>query len=323
MSNGSDKLQEWIASRSKNDWRALFVCILISASIWVLRSLTEDATDTFTVPVVFIDTPAGFDLVSSPETTIDLEVTSTGFGLLGQRYFKREKPLEISLSDLPEIDGQQAIATNGLYNRARKLTGADRDVLSIAPDSLFVTMSKRARKEVPIVYVNTENLGTGEFVYRTSDNANGKVFVSGAKQYLDTLAAVYTSPFEITETATYQVSLTPLSGLTFEGNGQIEVKVVVDKMAEASFTVPIAIPRTLQSSSITLVPNEVIVSVSGAQSKLDELKPDFFTVTFDAEDLESLISAGINKVPLRIERQPEDISSVLMSPGRIEFFMQR
>ena len=323
MSTGSDKLQEWIASRSKNDWRALFVCILISASIWVLRSLTEDATDTFTVPVVFVDAPTDFDLLSSAETTIDLEVTSTGFGLLGQRYFKREKPLEITLSALPKVDGKQAISTNSLYNRARKLTGADRDVLSIEPDSLFVIMSKRARKEVPIKYTTTERLGTGEFVYRTLDNLNGHIFVSGAKQYLDTLTAVYTSPFEITQTDTYTVELAPLSGLNFEGDAQVEVTVVVDKMAEASFTIPISMPRTLQSSPIEMVPNEVVISVSGGQSRLDDLKPDYFTVSFDETDLEALISAGINKVPLRLERQPADLSSVLISPGRIEFFIQR
>ncbi|MFT5922119.1 MAG: hypothetical protein ACI8TS_001451, partial [Flavobacteriales bacterium] len=232
MSTGSDKLQEWIASRSKNDWRALFVCILISASIWVLRSLTEDATDVFTVPVVFVDTPDGFDLVSSHAAELDLEVTSTGFGILGQRYFKREKPLELSLGNLPRIEGEQAIPSKSLFNRARKLVGSDRDILSIQPDSLYVTLSKRAQKEVKIIHLIEENLDDGQFISKQSDNFGGKVTVTGPQSLLDSLFSVTTGKLILEKSGVYDLELLIPQGLKSSSAEPFQLTVALDVLSK-------------------------------------------------------------------------------------------
>ncbi len=323
MSTGSDKLQEWIASRSKNDWRALFVCILISASIWVLRSLTEDATDVFTVPVVFVDTPEGFDLVSAPTTELDLEVTSTGFGILGQRYFKREKPLEFSLNSLPRIEGQQAVPSKSLLNRARKLIGADRDILSIQPDSLYITMSRRAQKEVPIVPVIEERLANGQFIASQKDNLNGKIVVTGPQSLLDTLSVIYTSKLVLKESGTYQTKLLIPDGLKSSSGQELTLEISLDALGERSFLVPIALTEANKANNMTLYPAEVTVTVIAGSESLSTFTPDSFTVELANEDLETLAATGQSKVAVKLSRQPEGLQSVEVSPGRVEFYMPR
>lgn len=323
MFTGSDKLQKWIASRSKNDWRALFVCILISASIWVLRSLTEDATDVFTVPVVFVDTPDGFDLVSAPTTELDLEVTSTGFGILGQRYFKREKPLEFSLSSLPRIEGQQAVPSKSLFNRARKLIGADRDILSIQPDSMYVTMSKRAQKEVPIVPVIEERLANGQFIVSLQDNLDGKIVVTGPQSLLDTLSAIYTSKLILKESGTYQTKLLMPDGLKSRNGEELTLEISLDALGEKSFVVPISLSEANKANNMTLYPAEVTVTVIAGNESLSTFTPDSFTVELANDDLETLAATGQSKVAVKLSRQPEGLQSAEVSPGRIEFYMPR
>ena len=323
MSTRSDRLQEWFASRSKNDWRALFVCILISASIWVLRSLTEDAIDVFTVPVVFVDTPDGFDLVSSPAAELDLEVTSTGFGILGQRYFKREKPLEFSLSSLPRIEGEQAIPSKILFNRARKLVGSDRDILSIQPDSMYVTLSKRAQKEMRIIHLIEENLDDGQFISKQSDNLGGKVIVTGPQSLLDSLSSVTTSKLVLEESGVYDMELLIPLGLKSSSAEQFKLTVALDVLSKRSFTVPITLSESNKARNIVLYPSEITLTIIGGNEVLNSFTSELFSVVLASNDLETLAAAGQNKVAVKLQQEIEGMKSIEIAPGRVEFHMPR
>ncbi len=121
---------------SRRDWRALSFCILLAATIWLLRALNKESTALIQVSVkVANGLPAGYELVPS---TVEVELEASGFLLLRTKYFKKSKSLIIEPCS-PDFSSKRC-ATYALdYERdLRKIVGGDRTILKVKPDSVIL-----------------------------------------------------------------------------------------------------------------------------------------------------------------------------------------
>lgn len=121
----------------RNDVRALAVCILVSCTIWLLRSLNKEVSASIQVPLV-IESPKGCESVQLSTAYIELEVTASGFLLLGRQFFKRERDFTLPASILPAGRNFTTVPLSDYTRELRRIAGADFSIVSISPDSVHV-----------------------------------------------------------------------------------------------------------------------------------------------------------------------------------------
>lgn len=134
MSAGGRKFT--IKNLSRRDWRALSFCILLAATIWLLRALNKEATTLVLVSVeVSNGLPAGCELIPSG---IEVEIEASGFLLLRTKYFNKMKALSIEPCDALKLTGRCAVSTPEFERELRTIVGSDRSIVKIKPDSLIL-----------------------------------------------------------------------------------------------------------------------------------------------------------------------------------------
>lgn len=134
MRAGNRKVK--VKNLSRREWRALSFCILIAATIWLLRALNKEATTLVQVPLVVTNgLPAGYMVASN---TVEVELQASGFLLLRTKYFKRIKPLEIKACTPASSNDRCAIGVLDFERDLLKLLGNDRSIISVQPDSIIV-----------------------------------------------------------------------------------------------------------------------------------------------------------------------------------------
>ena len=81
-------------------WPQFLLCLLLSASIWLIHNLSQEYAGVASVPVVAHSGIIGRAAVSREAVTVSARCSATGFKLLQLKHMHREVPVEIHAEDL-------------------------------------------------------------------------------------------------------------------------------------------------------------------------------------------------------------------------------
>ncbi len=127
-----------VKSRLKrHEWRALGLCILISATIWLLRALNAPATGVVELKVKYAgDSDCAVARCVPP--IIEVEIEAAGFEVLGQSIVPRTRVLNLTTESLVKRGEARYAMTASLKKDLRMLIGADCEVISVSTDSILI-----------------------------------------------------------------------------------------------------------------------------------------------------------------------------------------
>ena len=126
--------------------------LLLSFTLWYLNSLGKEAEADIRYPVRIVNIPKGRVLVEDTPPRLNLSLKGPGYSILKLQYPGRESPLTI---DLSKVTYKKAPASNALdyyiltSGLAKSFTVQLRsgcDVISIKPDTLFISFGKGEAK---------------------------------------------------------------------------------------------------------------------------------------------------------------------------------
>lgn len=124
----------------RHEWRALLVCILVSATIWLLRALNAPASGHIDVAVRYGgDTDCAVAHCVPPSVTV--EIASSGFEILGQVLVPRRRVIEITPELLATKGDQRYVTTEALEKEFKALVGNQYTVHSFSTDSVLIVCS--------------------------------------------------------------------------------------------------------------------------------------------------------------------------------------
>ena len=122
--------------------------LLLSFSLWYINSLGRETEAEVRMQVSYLNLPKGLDISENSPATIDLTLKGPGYSILKHKYPLTQTPVEIDLSTavykrVPESKGlDYYINTSVLLKSFRLQLRSDCDVLSVKPDTLFISFKK-------------------------------------------------------------------------------------------------------------------------------------------------------------------------------------
>ena len=111
------------------------ICLIISALLWAIMSLSREYTVTYTYQVNCVDIPEGRILNQLSENTLSLTFKAKGFGLLNPCFMKKNRRINLSITKLYHHKGAVETATF----TQKELTDYLREFDDLAPSFIGVS----------------------------------------------------------------------------------------------------------------------------------------------------------------------------------------
>lgn len=319
MSSGQgirSKFLRW----NQSDLRALAICIAIAGFIWILRSLTNEATDTLVFPVSYQFDNQESKLIQFNQDFIEVEVASSGFGILGQRYLSKGDSIKVDLGNQGKTRGRVAVDTEDLRFQLLKRIGKNRDLVTIRPDSLITLISEDTEKTVPVLPKFTSSDQERMTLIGSPITEPSMIQIDGPAIFLDTLKAVYTESFVCDERNNLQVSIAPMPYLNFEKDS-VGVAWNMDVLKAYEQRVKIHASALDSSQEAVFFPDSVTVRYYSGNWGQQALANSPFKITVSGTTLLEKANAGEQRIDLGIDSIPDGVNGVMLEPGRVEFLL--
>jgi YbbR domain-containing protein len=300
-------------------------CLLISVLFWLLMALSKEYTITVTYPVSYINAPKDKVIANKLPRQIDILIRSKGLFLLAYKF---RKPQTVYI----DLNGRRPLTERNHYYlltnaQAGKLTeqfSTRIKLLEIYPDTILLNFNRKIVKRVPV----KANLKLSmDSRYQQADSIKlipGYVDISGAADVISKIEYVETVPLSIKNVDKPQSIILYIKNDS--SNGEVELSttkvkalVNVKKFTEASIELPIEAINLPAGYSLKSFPDKVTVKYNVAFDNYEKINAQQFRAIIDYSKAEE----GSNKLRIILEKFPEDIRSVKLSPEKVEYILKK
>lgn len=306
----------------------IFLFFLFFASfLWYLNKLNHEYTIDLSYPVRFTNLPSDRVFVKESEATLTLKVRAHGYTLLKFKMSSVLAPLNIDLKEvkLSRLNGSKTtyfLLSSRVQTMLADQINPDMQLESIAPDTLYVDLSRMERK---VVAVKENLILQCEKQYMLSGFPQlepDSVVVSGPASLVDTLSFWPTKPKKmenLKQSTAGFLSLINIPGIV-PSTRRIEFNVPVEKFTEGVVSVPIQVINVPAEIHLMLLPAKVNVSYMVALSRFKEVTPSGFKLLVDYNSISSQMT---DKLKVNFEGQPDFVANVSVNPTFVEYIIQK
>lgn len=307
-----------------------FGCLSLSFIFWLLTSLSRTFNEVVLLPVVYENLPKEKVLASDLPSSLEIEVSATGFDILWFRLAGPNGSVRLNaetnqLKRLPSADaGYYAMIMEQRKTLVKSHLGENLDFVKINPDTIFFDF--KPRKEATLG-VRFNGLMEFENQYGLVDEVRfnpSTITVSGPSTVVDTIdyARTFYQEFSgLNESLSVEVTLdsTLYPNVTFSPS-TVLLEAVIEKFTEGTVEVPVKLPAGLSGSGLKLFPDKVNVSFLVPLSQYDLIKPEMFSVYASEADFNPNSSTNLQ---LNVVKYPATVSRIKAQPDRVEFIIKK
>ena len=181
------------------NWVRFLLCVLFSASIWLVLNLSQSYVAIVSVPVVAKSNIEGRAAVSKTEATASAQVSATGFRhILMGRARRRAEQVTIAATDFRHVGGDRvSLSKSALCRYASQLFGDGVTVEGFISDDLEFVFAEETYKKVPVRPVLSVHFLPQYMATRPMSLQPDTVLVYGEPARLENVEAVATKPLEL------------------------------------------------------------------------------------------------------------------------------
>lgn len=296
------------------------VFILISTLLWMVMALNEDVQRDIKTDIRITNCPDSITRVSDIPEWINISVKGMGTQLFA--YGLGHRPcIDIDYRQY-ERNGVISLKPDQLRGLARRHFGQNATVLSINPDSLYVTFTSLKPKKLPLMVdaqvTTLPNCALTGPIKATVDS----VLVYSVSPLPDRIRHVSTNPIRLADVAgsqTMKVKVHPPRGCRTVPDS-VTVNISVEPMISRSSKVlikPIHLPAGVK---MILLPSAISVNYTQPMSRYDESTPNF-VVTADYSSLDRDLRS--NKIKVELTKADGNFINVYLSTDSVEYIIER
>jgi hypothetical protein len=305
-----------------------FVCLIISIIIWFTIKLSDEYDTVVEIPVTFTHLPKNKVLTSVSDSALQVEIVEKGSDLFRMLYVEQIQPVNISLRFLP------IYPKNGVYHgmitpsllineieREQNLLGK---ILSISPDTIYLTFEPVKSKKVPVkadfdLSFEKQFRQYGQVLFMPDcvnvkgpqsviDNLDS---VSLGRIKLDHLNQNYTGEKDFqSDSINRQLNFNP---------GKVTFNVPVEKFTEAETVVPVKLINS-NSLKVKIFPDKIKVFYTVALKDYPKIEQGMIVAVADLSSIESMEEG---KIKVDLESFPTYIRINKIEPEKVEFIIIR
>jgi len=317
----------WNELKEDRNVFVFLIFLFLSTVFWFMNALQKNYTTIIDYPVRFTNIPKGYILKDSKVKDLKLKVNSGGFNILRYHLSSTVIPLSINVSKMKEIKGEDR---TGFYLLSSKyfrsidgqLTNGMK-LLEISPDTLFINLSPKRSKKVPVVADIETSFKKQYFQGGNIRIDPDSITITGDKMMVDSIIQVKTKHSVFKDLNDTLVTLLPIdriAGIKYS-TGSVTVTVPVEPFTESTVKVPIIAKNVPDTFRLKAFPPEVTVSFRVSLSRFEKIKPqDFTAAVYFTKDL---INDTDQRIKVKLERRPEGLYFVDYSPLFVEYLLEK
>lgn len=307
-----------------------FVCLLISALLWLLINLSFSFTTIVSFPVKYLNLPENMILVSVPDTQITLLVKAKGFDLISEKFKFKSTILSVDLDRLKlrhDRSGNKRafLVSKGMLAKLKNQLSATTEIIKINPDTLWFVFDEKVEKKLP-VKPDLEISFEKQFdVYSDIMLVPDSVVVTGPKRYVENLQFVTSKKIMLKNLTTDKTISLPLISklnnfhLQFSPK-KVTAKIDVEQFTEASLELPLEISCNSPNVRLKLFPENVTITYMVAIKDFKTIMAQNFIAGVKCEDVETSMNRKL-KVEVREKSNLAKITRI--QPDYVEYLIMK
>lgn len=307
-------------SINRNFWAFLFFLVL-SAGFWLFLTLEDIYEVDIAVPVKLRNVPENVVLTTEPPREIKIRVRDHGGILLRYRYGHTLGKITLDYNDYISQSGHVALPTTELASQIANHLQASTTIVGYSPDTLEYFYNFGLHKTVPVRISGTVEADSLYCITELKTQPS-VVKVYAAREVLDTIRAVYTSPLEMRNLHERTVVSTPLAHIRGAKTVPASVKTIVgiDQMTEKSVPVPIEYINFPAGKTLKTFPGIVNVVFQVGLRQYRDITADKFAIVVSYDEVAN--NSQSNRLRLSLKTKPDEISHVRIVPEEVEFLIE-
>ncbi|MBO4566803.1 MAG: YbbR-like domain-containing protein [Bacteroidales bacterium] len=182
-------------------WTLFLLCLLLSASIWLIYNLSQSYTGAVTVSVLAESSLKGRAQKATEPVTLNARCTATGFRLLRIRHSSTDVPIVINPEDLvwSAADDRFTISASELAKYASDIFGEGVALVTFLNQSYSFAFRRENNRTVPVKPVVNASYKAQYMAAGPMRIQPDSVVVYGSESQLENIDAVLTRPITLTD----------------------------------------------------------------------------------------------------------------------------
>jgi len=302
--------------------KSFFVALFVAVFFWLLTKLSKEYQTTITFPVEYVNIPQDKLLQSMPLEKIDIHGKASGFRIFGISLLKEKIRLDVSklhhkpnskfyiLLEKQKINIQNQVSNNFIIN-------------GIEQDTIYLDLGQLTSKKIPLKGVFKFSYKLGYHLTKEVVIKPDSILVSGPKQQIDTLKSVHLQNLILKDISTsieQKIKINKVSDVIKFNTKEATVFAEVDRFTEGNLELSFEIINLPDSVSVTTFPKSVKVFYQVGLSNFSKVNVNSFKIVCDYNNS---LSNNLNYLIPRVVIKPEFVTSVKISPNKIEYLIQK
>ena len=301
------------------------VCLFFSILFWVITEFNRTGIHRLSIPVKFTNIPSDKSLLGELPKNIELEVKGSGIRLFLLSLKKFREPFIINLGGLKKVRENAYLIGAGNLSDLSGGFFQEVEIIKLSPDLVFFTNGKVYSKKIvvkPNVTIESE-LNNGLSVI--SKCSPGVITLSGDSNVIKIIDTIFTEKIVIDQLGN---NLSQKAGLVFpDGIGEnifsshnsVQLEILVEKLTESSFEVPVNVVNLPSGMKIRLFPERVKVTCQVGIKQFDKIDQSYFQAFVDFNEYKP----GKNYLRIKMNKQQQGVLKLNIFPEKTEFLIQK
>ena len=300
---------------------AFFICLIISAFLWLTHSLNSHYRYSLTVPVKFVNLPNNKILLGNLPENLRFDIKASGLKLLFILINKPFKDLSIDFNLLKGDSKLQAYSISSGNVDLSSSIKFDVEVKKISPDTLFFTNKKGISKNVavrPLLFLIADK---GFIISKPLINP-AFITITGDSATVANIDSISTAPLylnQIIKNYSGKLALVKPSENIYLNLNEVNISIQADKLLEKQIELAIEVLNSPNEGSVKLFPGKVKIKYSSALNDFADINEKSFKAVVNF----SRKKDGYNKLPVELSIVPTQAHVLSISPNEVEFLIYK
>lgn len=245
------------------NWSAFLVCLLLSASIWLIHNLSRMQTDVVTVSVLARSSITGRSEFSSDEVAITARCHASGFRLLYLESSSRTVVVRFAPEDFQPGEGDFfSISSSQLQRYASDIFGQGVSVESFFFDNIQFRFPSESNRKVPVRAVGEISCQPQYMLSSDIVLSPDSLLVYGPDELLGRIGSLETLPIErsgVRSNLSGEVAVSVPEGVRLSSE-VVRWSVEVSRYVELKCSMPVHVRNAPDGSALFVNPSYVDVT---------------------------------------------------------------
>lgn len=316
----NQKLKKIIQSEFRRSNVKVFLFFLaFSGILWLLVQFSKTYTYVVDIPVKFENYPKD-KLIEKKGDKLSIQLEQSGFQLAWLKFANPE--IALDLSELPAEEDELVYSIPEHRSEWSKKIPIDLNRIDFLNKEIKIPFQLKSVKKVPVISRVNVSYAPGYSSEDTPVLQPDSIQISGSKEILDTVQAVYTREVnlkQIDKNITQPVKLDHSSGQFTLYQEEVNYQLPVEKFTERTFEIPLEMVNVPANTEVVLFPPTVSVTFMVSIRRYNQIKEEDLKVVCDYKE----ILEDQNFFIPQLTKQPSWIKNTNVSPKKIQYIVKK